>query len=76
MTRVASDDSMITHEATQNADYLSLQWKDEDIWDTKKYIRRRRTQLKNYQRLENALWRVWAKQGKKLPYFPPRLLRW
>ena len=76
MTRVAFDDSMITQEATQNVDYLSLEWKDEDIWDTRKYIRRRRADLENYRRLENALWRAWAKQGRGLPYFPSRLIQW
>lgn len=76
MTQVAFDDSMVTHEATQNVDYLSLEWKVEDIWDTRKYIHRRRAQLKNYRRLDNALWRVWAKQGKGLPYFPSRLIQW
>ncbi|CAG8071488.1 unnamed protein product [Penicillium nalgiovense] len=76
MTQVAFDDSMVTHEATQNVDYLSLEWKVEDIWDTRKYIRRRKAQLKNYRRLDNALWRVWAKQGKGLPYFPSRLIQW
>ena len=76
MTRVAFDDSMITHEATQNVDYLSPEWTDEDIWDTRRYIQQRKAQLKNYRRLENALWRGWSKQGKKLPYFPPQLIQW
>jgi len=76
MTRVAFDGSTITHEATQNVDYLSLEWKEEDIWGTRKYIRRRRGHIKNYARLENALWRAWAKQEQRLPYFPSRLIQW
>ena len=76
MTRTVFDDSSFTHDAKQNVDYLSLEWEEEDIWYTRRYIRRGRNQLKNYRRLENALWRAWKMKELRLPYFPSRLLQW
>jgi hypothetical protein len=76
MTRTAFDDFMVMHDARQNVDYLSLEWEEEDIWHTQRYIRRRRDQLKNYRRLENALWRAWTMKELRLPYFPSQLLQW
>ena len=76
MTRTAFDDSSFTHDAMQNVDYLSLEWEQEDIWYTRTYIRHGKDQLKNYPRLENALWRAWKMKELRLPYFPSSLLQW
>ena len=76
MRQVAVDDLMVEDEATENVDYLSFEWKEEDIWATKNYIRQRRVVLENYQRLENALWRAWAQQKQTLQHSPPSLIQW
>lgn len=67
---------MVEYEATENVDYLSFEWKEEDIRATKNYICRRRAMLGNYRRLENALWRAWAKQEQKLQCSPSSLIQW
>lgn len=76
MTSIVLDDLMVEHEATLNADYLSYEWRLEDLWATKRYIRRRKAQLKQYWRLENAIWRTWVKQEWKLQCSSARLIEW
>lgn len=76
MRRAILDDLRVEPEATQNVDYLSFEWEGEDIWATQNYIRRRKAQLGNYRRLENALWRAWAKQEQRLPISSTRSIQW
>lgn len=76
MRRLVFDDLMVEDEATQNTDYLSFKWELEDLWATKRYLRRRKAQLEHYWRLENALWRTWVKQQWRLQCSSARLIKW
>ena len=76
MTRLPLDDLLVEDEVSHNVDYLSFYWEPEDLWSTWRYIRRRKTQLERYWRLENAIWRSWAKQARRLPCSPARLIQW
>ena len=47
-------------------DYLSHDWKDEDVWNSWKAMTKRKNEIANGVRLENASWRTWAKHRGKL----------
>src|SRR5882757_3982698 len=51
--KTAQDDQEITLEPTSYVDYLSHEWKEEDIWLSWSYIVRRRGNIANSVRLEN-----------------------
>jgi hypothetical protein len=73
---VAYDDTTIEKEPSQNIDYLSYDWKFEDTWLTRRYIQRREGVYRKRVRLENALWRSWAKIYRRLRTIPARSLNW
>lgn len=57
-------------------DYLSHDWKDEDVWNSWKAMTKRKNEIANGVRLENASWRTWAKHRGKLKTVSPQTLNW
>ncbi|EHK43706.1 uncharacterized protein TrAtP1_008106 [Trichoderma atroviride] len=76
MVEYAKDDSAASTEPRQNVDYLSQDWKKEDIWLSWRYITSNRDQLGNSARLENASWRNWMKVKNHLKTISPDELNW
>lgn len=73
----APDDAQIeTHTPQICVDYLSHEWKDEDVWNSWKAMTKRKKEIANGLRLENASWRTWAKQRGKLKTVSPETLNW
>ncbi|KAH6953888.1 hypothetical protein BKA56DRAFT_638212 [Ilyonectria sp. MPI-CAGE-AT-0026] len=75
----AKDDSATTANPWRHVDYLSHDWKEEDIWSSWKYITTRRREYPEYpnsSRLENASWRAWIKCKYKLKTVSPETLNW
>jgi len=70
------DDQAIEPEPTRYVDYLSHEWKEEDIWPSWSYIVHRRQTISNSVRLENALWRTWVKAKHNLKTITPETLNW
>ncbi|KAH7203087.1 uncharacterized protein BKA55DRAFT_600497 [Fusarium redolens] len=72
----AEDDTAINAQPWRNVDYLSHEWKEEDIWSSWKYITSRRGEHPNSTRLENACWRTWIKYKNNLKTVSPETLNW
>ena len=70
------DDHAAEREPTRHVDYLSHEWKEEDIWSSWRYIVARRKQIPNSTRLENASWRTWVKAKNNLRTISPEALNW
>ncbi|KAI1333394.1 protein phosphatase type 1 complex subunit Hex2/Reg1 [Xylariaceae sp. FL0255] len=64
-TEHAEDDTAVKQHPTQHVDYLSHDWKEEDIWSSWRYIISKRREFANAPRLENASWRTWMKAKLK-----------
>lgn len=73
---VPADDSVVRHEPSRHVDYLSHDWKEEDIWASWRYMIGKRKVYSNAARLENASWRTWAKSKFKLKTVSPETLNW
>lgn len=76
MTLSIADDSRITNDPHCNVDYLSNYWEHGELWATRRFICSKKRETKHSQRLENALWRAWAKQAQHLPNLPSQSLQW
>ncbi|RVX69197.1 hypothetical protein B0A52_07173 [Exophiala mesophila] len=74
--RTTRDDQAIEAEPTSHVDYLSHEWKEEDIWRSWSYVVHRRGNLANGTRLENASWRSWVKAKNRLKTISPETLNW
>ncbi|KAH6874301.1 hypothetical protein B0T10DRAFT_533033 [Thelonectria olida] len=72
----AKDDSAIKAGPWRHVDYLSHDWKEEDIWSSWKYLTTRRREYADSSRLENASWRIWTKCKYKLKTVSPETLNW
>lgn len=72
----APDDSNVTTLPTGQVDYLSHQWREEDVWSSWKNMTRQKNAIANGSRLENASWRTWWKQRNKLKTISPETLNW
>ena len=71
-----ADDSSLKDEPSRQVDYLSHDWREEDIWASWKHITSKRKELGESSRLENASWRQWAKQKNRLSTVSPETLNW
>lgn len=72
-----SDDSDITNtHSTGQVDYLSHEWREEDVWHSWRRMTRQKNELSNGARLENASWRTWWKQRNGLQTVNPETLNW
>lgn len=72
----AEDDSAVRSQPSRHVDYLSHNWKEEDIWSSWKLIVSKRKAYNNSARLENASWRTWAKSKNRLKTVSPETLNW
>ncbi|KAI0019566.1 protein phosphatase type 1 complex subunit Hex2/Reg1 [Xylariomycetidae sp. FL0641] len=72
----AEDDTALARRPTQHVDYLSHNWKEEDIWSSWRYVVSRRGEFSNGPRLENASWRTWMKAKYRLRTVSPEKLNW
>ncbi|EAW13581.1 protein phosphatase regulator REG1 [Aspergillus clavatus NRRL 1] len=73
---LAADDALAEEEPSRHVDYLSYEWKEEDIWKSWRYVVGRRDVYSNGARLENASWRTWAKLKHRLGTVSPETLNW
>ncbi|OKL58542.1 hypothetical protein UA08_06272 [Talaromyces atroroseus] len=76
LSRTSSDDASIESEPERHVDYLSHDWREEDIWSSWRYVVSRRDRYSNGVRLENASWRTWAKSKYSLRTVSPETLNW
>ncbi|KAL4892280.1 hypothetical protein BDV59DRAFT_55282 [Aspergillus ambiguus] len=76
MKATVHDDLTLDHEPEHNVDYLAHDWKYEDVRATKRHLNKRRTELKNFSRLENAIWRAWFKSRQRAQQIPARYIGW
>lgn len=72
----AADDTAVGVQPTRHVDYLSHDWREEDIWSSWKHIVSNRDSFNNSARLENASWRTWMKAKNKLKTISPETLNW
>ncbi|KAM4059449.1 protein phosphatase type 1 complex subunit Hex2/Reg1 [Hirsutella rhossiliensis] len=72
----AEDDSAIATKPSRQVDYLSHDWKEEDIWSSWRYIVAKRGEFPNSKRLENASWRTWMKAKNNLKTISAEELNW
>lgn len=72
----SEDDTAVRIEPTHHVDYLSHEWKEEDIWSSWRHIVEHRSVYGERSRLENASWRTWAKSQFKLKTVSPETLNW
>lgn len=72
----AADDAAIETEPSRHVDYLSHEWREEDLWSSWRYIAARKHAYSNGVRLENASWRTWAKYKLNLGTVSPEALNW
>lgn len=72
----SADDTSIEDEPSRHVDYLSHDWREEDIWSSWRYVTSRRNDYSNGVRLENASWRTWAKAKHNLKTISPESLNW
>ncbi|EXK24632.1 hypothetical protein FOMG_18655 [Fusarium oxysporum f. sp. melonis 26406] len=70
------DDMAVSSRPSRQVDYLSHNWREEDIWSSWRYILMRRGELPNIIRLENAVWRAWVKAKNNLKTISPETLDW
>jgi hypothetical protein len=72
----AEDDTAVSSRPSRQVDYLSHEWREEDIWSSWRYVVTRRGELPNSARLENASWRAWIKAKNNLKTTPPESIDW
>lgn len=72
----AEDDIHLKPQPSRHVDYLSHNWKEEDIWESWKLIVSKRGEYSNGARLENASWRTWMKAKNHLKTVSPETLNW
>lgn len=72
----AEDDTAVSSRPSRQVDYLSHEWREEDIWSSWRYIVTRRGEFANSARLENASWRTWMKAKNNLKTISPESLNW
>ncbi|WZH40860.1 hypothetical protein QYS62_001798 [Fusarium acuminatum] len=70
------DDMAVCRSPSRQVDYLTHNWREEDIWFSWRYIVMRRGVLPNSIRLENAIWRTWVKAKNNLKTISPETLNW
>lgn len=73
---VSEDDTAVRKEPSRHVDYLSYEWREEDIWSSWRHIVEHRSVYGERSRLENASWRTWAKSQFKLKTVSPETLNW
>ncbi|RKK87484.1 hypothetical protein BFJ68_g17032 [Fusarium oxysporum] len=72
----AEDDTAVSSRPSRQVDYLSHEWREEDIWSSWRYVVTWRGEFPNSSRLENASWRAWMKAKNNLKTISPESLNW
>ena len=72
----AEDDTMVWVRPSRYVDYLSHDWREEDIWSSWKHIASKGKLYGNSRRLENASWRAWTKSKYLLETVSPETVNW
>ncbi|KZT07318.1 uncharacterized protein LAESUDRAFT_725233 [Laetiporus sulphureus 93-53] len=72
----APDDNSYSPLPEGQVDYLSHEWREEDVWRSWRNMTRQKNAIANGMRLENASWRTWWKQRNKLKTISPETLNW
>ncbi|KAI0272557.1 hypothetical protein BC834DRAFT_966562 [Gloeopeniophorella convolvens] len=75
-TNATPDDTSVSTQARAQVDYLSHEWREEDVWRSWRNMTRQKNEIANGVRLENASWRTWWKQRNKLKTVSPETLNW
>ncbi|CAK3959871.1 hypothetical protein DOTSEDRAFT_68686 [Lecanosticta acicola] len=76
-TPTVVDDTAVKEEPSRQVDFLSHDWREEDIWSSWRHIvSQRKTVYGEKSRLENASWRTWAKTKFDLRTVSPERLNW
>lgn len=75
-TNAIPDDSSLSTQPRGQVDYLSHEWREEDVWRSWRNMTRQKNEIANGVRLENASWRTWWKQRNKLKTISPETLNW
>ena len=75
-TNAIPDDSSLSTQPRGQVDYLSHEWREEDVWRSWRNMTRQKNEIANGARLENASWRTWWKQRNKLKTISPETLNW
>nr|POF26056.1 uncharacterized protein CFP56_22204 [Quercus suber] len=75
-TPVGVDDTAVKQPPSRHVDYLSHDWREEDIWSSWRHIVSQRRVYGQRSRLENASWRTWAKSKYRLATVSPETLNW
>lgn len=70
------DDTSFSTQPDGQVDYLSHEWREEDVWRSWRSMTRQKNAIANGTRLENASWRTWWKQRNKLKTISPETLNW
>ena len=70
------DDTAVLDLPRGQVDYLSHEWREEDVWRSWRSMTRLKNEIANGIRLENASWRTWWKQRNKLSTVSPETLNW
>ncbi|KAI0683723.1 hypothetical protein BC835DRAFT_1221802, partial [Cytidiella melzeri] len=70
------DDTSFSTQPSGQVDYLSHEWREEDVWRSWRNMTRQKNAIANGMRLENASWRTWWKQRNKLKTISPETLNW
>ncbi|THH13770.1 hypothetical protein EW146_g6482, partial [Bondarzewia mesenterica] len=76
VTNAIPDDSSVSTQPRGQVDYLSHEWREEDVWRSWRNMTRQKNEIANGARLENASWRTWWKQRNKLKTISPETLNW
>jgi hypothetical protein len=76
LTPTVADDTAVKAQPKQHVDYLSHDWREEDIWSSWRHIVSQRKVYGQRSRLENASWRTWAKSKYQLRTVSPETLNW
>lgn len=76
--QISKDDIFITPKSLYNVDYLSYRWNAEELWASRKLVMKEKDKIQDVpvQRLENTLWRTWAKTFHQLPACTPEEVEW
>ena len=72
----AEDDIAVRTQPSKHVDYLSHNWKEEDISSSWKHIVSKRISYSNSARLENVSWRTWIKSKNNLKTVSAESLDW
>jgi|SRR6267142_69738 len=75
-TNAIPDDSSLSTQPRGQVDYLSHEWREEDVWRSWRNMTRQKNEIANGVRLENASWRTWWKQRNQLKTISPETLNW